>query len=267
MRILLAALTFLILATLSLLTAPAVTYLQVQAQPITPTALEGPGTTLLTIFPNGSSRVAWVNGTTVQFLNGVGVLIVDPSVSAAAAASASAPVSNTVVNRIVQQLAIAIVINIEGPDVNQTLPPINTLPPIIPLPPQPNDTEPGGPDEQCLFDPSLPHCAPLDGEEFTSYYAFLAIFSVFLIVIFLIPVLMGNFFQAFLWAFSLCIGGLFFVAITYSLRIHVYNEFRDIDIMHFKTTYKDMYKRFESFFPEAALVGKKPHVKMTKKSN
>lgn len=165
MRILLAALTFLILATLSLLTAPAVTYLQVQAQPITPTALEGPGTTLLTTFPNGSSRVTWVNGTTVQFLNGVGVLIVDPSVSAAAAAAASAPVSNTVVNRIVQQLAIAIAINIEEPDVNQTLPPINdTLPPIIPLPPQPNDTEPGGPDEQCLFDPSLPHCAPVDGE-------------------------------------------------------------------------------------------------------
>ena len=33
----------------------------------------------------------------MQFLNGVGILIVDPSVSAAAAASASAPVSNTVV--------------------------------------------------------------------------------------------------------------------------------------------------------------------------
>jgi len=130
--------------------------------------------------------------------------------SSSASASASAPVSNTVVNRIVQQLAIAIAINIERPDVNQTLPPINTLPPIIPLTPQPNNTEPGGPDEQCLFDPSLPHCAPLDGEEFPSYYAFLAIFSVFLIVTFLIPVLMGNFFQAFLWAFSLCIGGLFF---------------------------------------------------------
>lgn len=136
-----------------------------QAQPITPANLVGHGTTLLTTFTNGTSKVTWVNGTSMQFLDGIGVLIVDPCVSAAAAASASAPVSNTVVNRIVQQLAIAIAINIEGPDINQTLPPINdTLPPIIPLPPQLNDTEPGGPDEQCPFDPSLPHCAPKDGE-------------------------------------------------------------------------------------------------------
>ena len=90
------------------------------------------------------------------------------------------------------------------------------------------------------------------------YYAFLAMFSVFLVVTFLVPVLMGNSFQAFVWAFSLCIGGLFFVAVTYSLRIHVYNEFRDIDILHFKITHNG-YKRFESFFPEAALVNKKPH--------
>lgn len=34
----------------------------------------------------------------------------------------------------------------------------------IPVPPPPNTTEPEGPDEQCLFDPSLPQCAPVDGE-------------------------------------------------------------------------------------------------------
>lgn len=34
----------------------------------------------------------------------------------------------------------------------------------IPVPPFLNTTEPQGPDEQCLFDPSLPQCAPVDGE-------------------------------------------------------------------------------------------------------
>lgn len=158
MRTLLASLTFLILATLSLLTAPAAFYLQVQAQPITSSALGGPGTTLLTTFPNGTSKVTWVNGTTVQFVNGVGVLIVDPSVSAAAAASASAPVSNTVVNRVYQAIAIAIGITINNNTNNTIFEPL--LPPI-------NETEPipvREPDEQCLFDPSLPHCAPVDGE-------------------------------------------------------------------------------------------------------
>lgn len=151
MRILLASLTFLIIATLLLLTAPAAIYLQVQAQPITSSALGGPGTILLTTFPNGTSKVTWVNGTTLQFLNGVGVLIIDPSVLSAA--SSSAYVSNTnVVNRIYQAIAVAIGITIPPPLLPQ---PNNT----IPIPPPSNQTEPEGPDEQCIFDPSLPHCA------------------------------------------------------------------------------------------------------------
>lgn len=100
-----------------------------------------------TTFPNGTSKVTWVNGTSMQFLDGIGVLIVDPSVSAAAAASASAPVSNTVVNRVYQAIAIAISITINN-NTNNTI--------FEPLLPQT--------DEQCLFDPSLPHCAPVDGE-------------------------------------------------------------------------------------------------------
>jgi hypothetical protein len=125
-------------------------------QPIPTTASTAkPGTILLTTFPNGTSKAQFVNGTTVQVLNGVGYLVLDPRASAVASASASAPVSNTVVNRIYQAIAIAIGITINN----------NTIPPPPPLPPQPNQTEPGAPDERCLFDPSLPHCTPPPGED------------------------------------------------------------------------------------------------------
>lgn len=94
----------------------------VHAQPITaatpfeqlaqgqgqPGSAPKPGTILLTTFPNGTSKAQFVNGTTVQVLNGVGYPVLDPTASAAASASASAPVSNTVVNRIYQAIAIAI---------------------------------------------------------------------------------------------------------------------------------------------------------------
>lgn len=126
---------------LSLLTAQSVTFVQAQQQqqqqPITPSNLAGPGTTLLTTFPNGTSKVSWVNGTTVQILNGVGYLVLDPSASVAASASASAPVSNTVVNRFYQ--AIAIAINIEQGQ-NDTLP-------ILPLPNDTVDPIPEPPEE------------------------------------------------------------------------------------------------------------------------
>ncbi|HZA43636.1 MAG TPA: hypothetical protein VE504_07785 [Nitrososphaeraceae archaeon] len=104
-----------------------------------------PGTILLTTFPNGTSKAIFANGTVIQILNGVGYLVLDSSVSAATAATASASVSNTVVNRIYQAIAIAI-----GISINNTF-----LQP--PQQPPTNDTQ--GPDEQCLFDPSLPHCA------------------------------------------------------------------------------------------------------------
>jgi hypothetical protein len=104
-----------------------------------------PGTILLTTFPNGTSKAIFANGTVIQILNGVGYLVLDSSVSAATAATASASVSNTVVNRIYQAIAIAI-----GISINNTIP-------QLPQQPSTNDTQ--GPDEQCLFDPSLPHCA------------------------------------------------------------------------------------------------------------
>jgi hypothetical protein len=129
-----------------------------QQQPSMATAASGatkPGTILLTTFPNGTSKAQFANGTTVQILSGVGYLVLDPSASAAASASASAPVSNTVVNRFYQAIAIAIGITINATDPD----------PIIPIPPQPNTTEPRGPDERCLFDPSLPHCTPPPGED------------------------------------------------------------------------------------------------------
>jgi hypothetical protein len=122
-------------------------------QPITPANLGKPGTTLVTTFENGTSQILWVNGTVLQFIDGIGVLILDPSVSSsAAAASASAySISNiNTINRIYQAIAVAIGI---------------TIPPPAPLPPQQpptNDTQ--GPDERCLFDPTLPHCASVDGE-------------------------------------------------------------------------------------------------------
>jgi hypothetical protein len=104
-----------------------------------------PGTILLTTFPNGTSKAQFANGTTVQVLNGVGYLVLDPTASAAASASASAPVSNTVVNKFYQAIAIAIGITINATE---------------PVPPQPNTTQPGGPDQDCLFDPSLSKCTP-----------------------------------------------------------------------------------------------------------
>ncbi|MGH9979539.1 MAG: hypothetical protein ACRD8Z_27425, partial [Nitrososphaeraceae archaeon] len=146
---------------LSLLTAQTATYVhattitaatpfeqlaQGQQQP-TATVTTPPGTILLTTFPNGTSKVQFVNGTTIQVLNGVGYLVLDPSASAAASASATAPVSNTIVNRIYQAIAIAIGITINN----------NTTPQPAPLP---NQTEPEGPDQDCLFDPSLPKCTP-----------------------------------------------------------------------------------------------------------
>jgi hypothetical protein len=91
-----------------------------------------PGTILLTTFPNGTSKAQFANGTTVQVLNGVGYLVMDPTASAAAAsASASSPVSNTVVNRFYQAIAIAIGITINATDH---------------APPPPNTTQSGGPD-------------------------------------------------------------------------------------------------------------------------
>ena len=63
------------------------------------------------------------------------------------------PVSNTVVNRIYQSTAIAIGI---------TFPPLPNIANPIPEPSLPNSTEPGGPDERCLFNPSLPHFAAND---------------------------------------------------------------------------------------------------------
>ncbi|MGI0043846.1 MAG: hypothetical protein ACRD47_09050, partial [Nitrososphaeraceae archaeon] len=118
-------------------------------QPATTTETTKPGTILLTTFPNGTSKAQFVNGTTVQIINGVGYLVLDSSASAATSVSASAPVSNSVVNRFYQAIAIAIGIAIN-----------NTIPPPPPLPPQPNQTEPQGPDQNCLFDPSLPKCTP-----------------------------------------------------------------------------------------------------------
>jgi hypothetical protein len=105
-----------------------------------------PGTILLTTFPNGTSKAQFANGTTVQVLNGVGYLVLDPTASAAgASASASSPVSNTVVNRFYQAIAIAIGITINATDN---------------APPQLNTTQSGGPDQDCLFDPSLSKCTP-----------------------------------------------------------------------------------------------------------
>ena len=98
-----------------------------------------PGTILFTTFPNGTSKATFVNSTTVQVLNGVGYLVLDPGASLATP-PAPAPVSNTVVNRVYQAIAIAIGITINGKVPG---------PPTIPLPPQPNETEPEGPDEQC----------------------------------------------------------------------------------------------------------------------
>ena len=108
-------------------------------QPITQANLGKPGTTLVTTFENGTSQILWVNGTVLQFIDRVGVLILDPSVaSSAAAASASASaysISNiNTINRIYQAIAVAIGI---------------TIPPPAPLPPQQpptNDTQ--GPDER-----------------------------------------------------------------------------------------------------------------------
>jgi hypothetical protein len=143
MRTLLASLTFLILATLSLLTAQSAN----AQQAITPATLGAPGTTLLTTFPNGTSKVTWVNGTETQFLNGIGVLILDPSISSAAAAAASSTsVSNTnVVNRIYQAIAVAIGITL--PPVPQPPPLNNTPPPVDPIPDPPDP-----------IDDPLPYC-------------------------------------------------------------------------------------------------------------
>lgn len=128
---------------------------QQQQQPLT--TASKPGTILLTTFPNGTSKAQFVNGTTVQPVSGVGYLVLDPSASPEAL-PASAPVSNTVVNRVYQAIAIAIGITITPPT-NETNGNIT-----IPIPPRPNASEPTGPDGRCLFDPSLPHCAPIDGE-------------------------------------------------------------------------------------------------------
>ena len=143
MRTLLASLTFLILPTLSLLTAQSAN----AQQAITPATLGAPGTTLLTTFPNGTSKVTWVNGTETQFLNGIGVLILDPSVSSdAAAAASSTSVSNTnVVNRIYQAIAVAIGITL--PPVPQPPPLNNTPPPVDPIPDPPDP-----------IDDPLPYC-------------------------------------------------------------------------------------------------------------
>jgi hypothetical protein len=67
-------------------------------------------------------------------------------------ASPSTFVSNTnTINRIYQAIAIAI-----GITINNTIP--------QPPPQQPSTNDRQGPDERCLFDPSLPHCAAVDGE-------------------------------------------------------------------------------------------------------
>lgn len=106
-----------------------------QPQPQQPlTTGSKPGTILLTTFPNGTSKATFVNSTTVQVLNGVGYLVLDPG-AYFATASASAPVSNTIVNRIYQAIAIAIGITINDPVPG---------PPLFPFPPQPNETEPEG---------------------------------------------------------------------------------------------------------------------------
>ena len=138
-------LLLIVLALFSLITAQTATYVhattitaatpfeqlaQGQPQPQQPAVTATPGTILLTTFPNGTSKAQFVNGTTVQVLNGVGYLVLDPSASATA--STSAPVSNTAVNRVYQAIAIAI-----GITINDTL-----KTPAIPLPPQPNKTEP-----------------------------------------------------------------------------------------------------------------------------
>lgn len=107
---------------------------QSQAQPQQPsatTAAAKPGTILLTTFPNGTSKAQFVNGTTIQVLNGVGYLVLDTSASGAA--SASVPVSNTVIYKIYQAIAIAIGI---------TLPPLPNITEPTPVTPQPNSTQP-----------------------------------------------------------------------------------------------------------------------------
>jgi hypothetical protein len=76
-----------------------------------------------------------------------------------------------------KDLKPCLIITIDPPlDPNETLPfpiPVPPYPPCPPgllpqdpiPPPYDNQTEPGGPDEQCLFDPSLPHCTPAPGED------------------------------------------------------------------------------------------------------
>ena len=76
-----------------------------------------------------------------------------------------------------KDLKPCLIITIDPPlDPNETLPfpiPVPPYPPCPPglLPQDPipspldNQTEPGGPDGQCLFDPSLPHCTPARGED------------------------------------------------------------------------------------------------------
>ena len=45
----------------------------------------------ITTFENGTTKLLWVNEISINFLDGVGVLIVDPSVSSALATAASSP--------------------------------------------------------------------------------------------------------------------------------------------------------------------------------
>lgn len=129
--------------------------IQPEQQPSTSTSK--PGTILVTTFPNGSSIVLFVNGAIVQPVDGIGYLVRDSSASLTTTPPPG-PCSSTIVNSMYQAIPITLGITLPPPtnDTNG-----NTT---IPLPQQPNTTEPTGPDRQCLFDPSLPHCASVEGD-------------------------------------------------------------------------------------------------------
>lgn len=108
------------------------------AQSVNAQPQPAPGTILITTFENGTSKVLRVDGTDIQFLNGIGVLIADPN----AANYEPQPISTTLVNSITQQLSYVIKFILERP--NLELPPLPQ--------PQPEPEEP------------LPYCDTPEGE-------------------------------------------------------------------------------------------------------